>query len=344
MSHGCGTLASPGGFAKGNAGASSATGQHTLPSNAAHKPLELHDHVASQPLKSGLYDREGHRKIVQAHWEAKQTKTPTRMWGTTRTTKWQGEERTDNEQWHKGEFWNVDSNIRIWGLHEVRRNAAQMSHDIHRHDQKTRFVLQDHPGEDRQEREERQSTSGMATADAGFLEAWGFDLGQRDRRGNPMPLWRPGGSSQMFTMKDECAESFRPLRKQRSAPGTLSTSGTIENKSEPGEAPPSEIPPDRQIASQARNARICYHDSFGHAVKRESAKLSCGLHGPSFRSHADGLPVKDNVELSPASIYNRKYRKFGEEAARKHVTSSQACGRTTARSSASRITTVNRTR
>jgi len=40
-----------------------------------------------------------------------------------------------NEWWERGEYWNRDSNIKRWNFQEIRRNAAQGAHDIHRHEQ-----------------------------------------------------------------------------------------------------------------------------------------------------------------------------------------------------------------
>lgn len=364
--HGCGTLASPSGFAKGNAMASSSNGkQHALPKHPAHQLVESHPAAASQTLTSkNRYEREGFKKIVQAHWEAKQTMSPTRMWGTTKSTKWGGEERIEGEGdvWGKGEYWNCDSNIKVWGSHEVKRNAAAANHDVHRHDQRTRMVLPEHPNLKKPAREEeddeteerdrskeggRQCTSGVVRPDCCFLEAWGFDLGQRDRQGNPVKLWKPPGQAQMFRGQrsfcrntERMAETYRTLRepwlrKEASAPAILSFTATdrafdkspkVRHEDVGGEAGDMAHPDDialertgRTHGSRSHN----YHDCYGHASKREGARLALGMHAPSNRTHADGHPMKDNLELSPGSVYNLKFRKFGEAQVRTHMTASE---------------------
>jgi len=330
MSHGCGTLAGPTGFRTGNLAASSTNGkQHSLPKNATHQLLEADD--------------------IKAHWTADQTRAPSRLWGQTKPTRQGGEMRMDStpELWTSGEYWNVDSNIRIWGEHEMRRNAAEAAHDVHRHDQITRTVLAPNPGSGKQE--SRQCVSGVVSADCCFLEAWGFDLGLRDRQANPATLWMPPSAAEMFRAErsfsrnnSRIAESFRTLRKSSSLPGTSKqpiTSG-IKPEDIGGE------PEDCQLGMMGRTfgSRSCrYWDRFDHAVKREASKSACSVHSPNFKSHPHAHPIKDHLELQPASVYTRKFRQSGEDSLRRHVTSTERAGGKTARTAAGRTLRLNAT-
>merc|ERR1719221_1110905 len=99
------------------------------------------------------------------------------------------------EMWLSGDFWNRDSNIRRWGEHEIRRNLAASNHDVHRHDQKMRMVLHPHPGS---ELPPKVVMSGAISPDSNFVEAWGFDLGSRDRQGAPATRWHPTNTDEHF--------------------------------------------------------------------------------------------------------------------------------------------------
>jgi len=171
MSLGSGTLANPHAFKKGTRKAARSNGkQHTLPQN---------------PHTDRIFQED-----VEPHWSPKQPKTPTRLWGTVKPVRGLGGEvREDGvaDFWSTGEYWNVDSNIRKWGEHEVRRNAASAAHDVHRHDQYVRIVLPPQPGEKKQ-RPERSCVSGVVSPADAFLEAWGFDLGLRDRQARPTKM------------------------------------------------------------------------------------------------------------------------------------------------------------
>jgi len=329
---GCGTLGGPSGFRTGNLCASSTNGrQHSLPKNAAHQLLETED--------------------VKAHWTAEQTRGPSRLWGQTKPHRLGGEIRVDStpELWTTGEYWNVDSNIRIWGEHETRRNAAEAAHDVHRHDQITRIVLPASPGSGKPG---RQCVSGVVSADCCFLEAWGFDLGLRDRQASPATLWRPPGGAEMFRAErsfirntGRMAESFRTLRKSSSLPASPSKTKqrpaivtTLKPEDIGGEAGDLAAPEDAQLASMGRThgSRSCqFWDRFDHAAKREAAKLALSVHSPTFNAHP-AHPMKDHMEMQPAAVYTRKYKQSGEDALRRHVTASERAGRKTARTAAGR--------
>lgn len=306
MSIGCGTLASPSGFAKGTLNASSSNGkQHTLPKSPRHHLIEHDD--------------------VQAYWSTDQSKSPTRLWGTTKATKYGGEERLDGEPdlWLNGEYWNIDSNIRKWGLHEVRRNAAAASHDVHRHDQIHRMVLPPQPGDTRPL---RQCVSGVVSSDCGFLEAWGFDLGLRDRQAQPAPLWKPVTRMEQFRSERSfkrnlarMAESSRTLRQSASTPGVLQ-SLTLRPEDIGGEAGEvcNEDDANFEKAGRPFGSRSCRGwDGYEHTVKREAAKMSCSIHSPCVRAHHDHPYGCDAV--APAAVYTRRFQRGGEEALRSHV-------------------------
>ncbi|CAL1168362.1 unnamed protein product [Cladocopium goreaui] len=141
------------------------------------------------------HDRISREAIDDLH-EVNFNKEPTRLWGQVKATKYGGIERIDGVStlWTAGDYWNVDSNIMKWGKHEVRRNGACANHDVHRHDQITKLVLPPKPGDTRPL---RYCVSGVVSPDCCFLEAWGFDLGLRDRQGNNTTLWKPAGSNEM---------------------------------------------------------------------------------------------------------------------------------------------------
>jgi hypothetical protein len=146
---------------------------------------------------------------IEDHWSLKKLKKPTRLWGNVVRHQFGGEEREEGPDfWLSGEFWNTDSNIVKWGEHEIRRNLASSGHDVMRHDQVKRLVLQQPAGRTDNlgnEMPDRQCVSGVVSPDANFLEAYGFDLGQRDRQGIPVarqkgiaPGWNPTAKGEMF--------------------------------------------------------------------------------------------------------------------------------------------------
>merc|ERR1712232_72890 len=151
--------------------------------------------------------------------------------------------------WLSGDYWNVDSNITKWGEHEIRRNLASASHDIHRHDQVRRLVLPPHPNRKDnlgRELQDRQCISGVVSPDANFLEAFGFDLGLRDRQGGPIikkpgiaPGWSPVSKGEMFRSGRSydrnvarLADSMKSMRRAQSTPGfsLIDTTSTIRRE------------------------------------------------------------------------------------------------------------------
>ncbi|CAE8678032.1 unnamed protein product [Polarella glacialis] len=308
MSIGAGTLTVASGFGNGtNKSARSNGKQHTLPDNPHHERTNPED--------------------IEAYWDIPKPgakgKGPTRLWGTVKPTKYGGVERVDgvSTQWLAGEYWNVDSNIRRWGLHEVRRNAAAASHDVHRHDQITRIVLPPQPGSDKPP---RQCVSGVVTADSCFLEAWGFDLGLRDRQANYAPLFKPVTSGEQFRSQrsysrncGRLAENYRMMRKTASVPGQVMAS-TLRPEDIAGEAGEESSADDTMLLKAGRTfgSRSCSGwDRYDHTVRREAAKTSCGTYSPSFNLHPQGHVFKDELELNPASVYTKKYIKNMDESA-----------------------------
>eukprot|EP00747_Dinoflagellata_sp_TGD_P164840 gnl/TRDRNA2_/TRDRNA2_185332_c0_seq1.p1 gnl/TRDRNA2_/TRDRNA2_185332_c0~~gnl/TRDRNA2_/TRDRNA2_185332_c0_seq1.p1 ORF type:complete len:350 (+),score=33.79 gnl/TRDRNA2_/TRDRNA2_185332_c0_seq1:80-1129(+) len=328
-SYGCGTLAAPGGldpatkfanstWSKGRGSPSSSTGkQHRLPLNPGHTHLD--------------------RETIDAHWDPKQPKKPTRLWGTVKSTKMGGEERIggqDGQTWYTGTYYNPDSNIVPWTDHEIRRNAAMASHDVHRHDQIQRLVLPPQPGQ--QHKPPRACISGVVTPDCCFLEAWGFDLGLRDRQARPAPLWKPVGGmhkGEMFRADrsynrnwPRILEQYKTLKKSPSAPGTIvGLTTTLRPEDVGGELGEIAGPEAKHMETMGRThgSRSCYGwDDWGHTTKREGAKLCHAVHSPAFRFHPENLPF-DPCDLRPAGVYTLKFRKFGEESFRKHVPRSE---------------------
>jgi len=319
MSHGCGTLAGPSGFDIGNRRKMSATfngKQHTLPAHPQHS-------LGS----TGKLMKED----VAGHW-ANQTAGPQRLWGTTKATRFGGLEREDGtpDRWAKGEFWNTDSNIRVWGEHEVKRNAAEASHDTHRHDMITRMVIVPLPGVGLQKT--RQCVSGVMSPDCCFLEAWGFDLGQRDRQGMPIKTrWEFVNQGEHFRgprsyQRDipRMLDNFRTMRRSKSTPGSTMPLGAVvtfrpeDVGGEAGEIHEHDphIQPDH--SGRTHGSRSCRGwDGYDHCAKREAAKMSVHVHQQSKRSHPEGLPIKDHLELNPAAIYSKRFLDGGEENLRK---------------------------
>lgn len=323
MSYGCGTLSSPHHKMGSNMTAKAASGngkQHNIPAKT------MHPHIT--------------KEMVEAHWEPRGAsgKSPTRLWGSASATKFGGEIRADGEPqaWTSGEMWNCDSNIRKWGEHEMRRNAAASSHDVHRHDQIGRVVLQPMQGAKRQ-MAPRLCLSGCVSADSSFLEAWGFDLGLRDRQAKPVSLWQPVTKNEQFRglrsyERDipRVVENNRSLRRTASTPGVLPTNPDVAFTLRPedigGEAGDSMSPDANDLEKQGRThgSRSCRGwDGYDHASKREAARLSNAIHSPMLKEHPEGYPFVDEVELHPAAIYTRRFKQGGENACRRHVGRSQ---------------------
>lgn len=296
MSYACGTLAHPEALPKGIKGHTKK--QHTLPATFHHA------HTS--------------KEMIEAIWDPKSSKQPSRVWGTVKATKYGGETRPDGEAhtWTHGDLWNIDSNCRKWTEHEVRRNASSASHDIHRHDQIQRVVLEPQRGAKRT-MGSRLCLSGVVSPDSCFLEAWGFDLGLRDRQAKPVGLFKPGGKAEQFRSlrsydRDipRIAENRRSLNRSISAPGmTLSdTVTTLRPEDIGGEADdPKER--DHETAGKTHGTRSHpYWNCHDHCTKREGAKLSCSIHSPAFRDHKDAHPYVDGIELRPQAIYRKKFR------------------------------------
>eukprot|EP00929_Paragymnodinium_shiwhaense_P108987 TRINITY_DN75343_c0_g1_i1.p1 TRINITY_DN75343_c0_g1~~TRINITY_DN75343_c0_g1_i1.p1 ORF type:complete len:341 (-),score=47.24 TRINITY_DN75343_c0_g1_i1:64-1086(-) len=323
MSYGCGTLASPSGelLARGIEKSSRGNGkQHTLPETAKHTRIKQDD--------------------VQDHWLdprssmtpgsfTKSRSHPTRLWGSQSATELGGTHREDTMQpdlWRTGEYWNVDSNIRIWGEHEVRRGGAASNHDVHRHDQICRYMLEPQPVIGRLSREQpaRITTSGVVKPDTSFLECWGFDLGLRDRQAAPVKCFKPVNKGRQFrSLRNfkqrnfaEMAETMRSQRTTFSTPGqTLIDGGrtfkTEEVAGETGEE--SESRPGMTYGSRSCN----FWDEYGHCTRREGARLSHSVHSNAFTAHKEDYPIKYQLELNPASVYTLKFRREGHDALRR---------------------------
>jgi len=307
MSFGCGTGAAPGAFNLGTAAASRSNGkQHGLPEHPRHEKISLD-------------------AIEELHG-VNESKVPSRLWGEVKASRFGGIERVDEvpHLWTCGDYWNVDSNIRKWGTHEARRNAANASHDVHRHDQIRRLVLPPKPGDPRPP---RNCVSGVVSPDCCFLEAWGFDLGLRDRQGNNTSLWRPVGKQEMFRSErsftrntERILENVRTLRKTASVPGQLMAQ-TLKPEDTAGEAGEISSADDATMLRAGRTfgSRSCYYwDRFDHTCKREAAKMSCATHCPAEREHVEGYPFKE-LDLNPAAVYTRKFRMSGEASLRNHL-------------------------
>lgn len=274
MSSGCGTLAKSfelptSHAASGNPG-TGPNRQHTLPESAKH-PRDWYTKNATTTLPRGALKD-----------------SASRLWGSTIPTRYGGEEAVDSvpEHWEVGEFWNRDSNIRLWQPHYVRRNWAAGAHDVHRHDQIIKIKL---PGSD------RESISGVLASDCCFLEAWGFDLGLRDRQARKTPLFRPPCKAEQFRSK-------KSFQRSRSEGKILDRTIGVPELGTQGET----------FGSASHEG----YDSYDHTVAREGARLSHSIHAHQFRGIQAGLHQAyphDHCNLRPAAIYTLKYKKFGEE-------------------------------
>jgi len=320
MSIGCGTLANPAALCTGTKAASRCNGkQHTLPISPAHSYIKSGD--------------------VKEHWGPGQSKSTSRLWGSAHKTSYGGEERPDGQpdHWLHGDYWNVDSNIRRWNSHQVKRNMASANHDVHRHDQIRRAVLAPHPrdGPKHQRIPARQCVSGVVSPDCCFLETWGFDLGMRDRQGVPITskIWRPpggGAAPEHFRSLrsydrnvERMTESFRSLRKAASLSSLARVNAEhfeINTLLKPEDISGDEgvgggVFQEQPVESRGVNhgTRCCYGwDDHGHAVRREGAKMSHSIHSHAVRAHSD-FPYIDG-RLAPASIYRRNHGSSQAEA------------------------------
>jgi hypothetical protein len=315
MSIGCGTLCSPAAFCTGTKAASRSNGrQHTLPISPTHSFIKSKD--------------------VKEHWGPSQPKSTSRLWGAAHKTSYGGEERLDGQpdHWLHGDYWNVDSNIRRWNSHQVKRNMASANHDVHRHDQIRRAVIGPHPhdGPKHQRIPARQCISGVVSPDCCFLETWGFDLGMRDRQGMPITskIWRPpggGAAPEHFRSLrsydrnvERMAESFRIMRKTMRSSGSDSNLATAGRLSISSMLKPEDISGDEGVGGgvfqeqpvesrgMLHGTRCCYGwDDHAHAVLREGAKMSHSVHSPAARAHKDFPYIQGR--LAPASRYRRNH-------------------------------------
>eukprot|EP00434_Breviolum_minutum_P019919 symbB.v1.2.017574.t1/scaffold1369.1/size123032/7 len=305
MSYGCGTLAGPGGFNLGIAAASRSNGkQNALPENPRH-------------------DRIPREAIDDSH-EVSFNKEPTRLWGQVKATKYGGIERVDavNTLWLSGDYWNVH------------RNGACANHDVHRHDQITKQVLPPKPGDTRPL---RYCVSGVVSPDCCFLEAWGFDLGLRDRQGNNTTLWKPAGCQEMFRSErsfnrniERIHENMKTLRGSASVPGSVMAQ-TLKPEDIGGEAGELSTDDDATMlrAGRTHASRSCYGwDRYDHTCRREAAKLSCSVHCPSERKSPEGFPFKE-LDLNPAAVYTKKFRQSGEASLRARLSKSSDLSKST---------------
>mmetsp|Transcript_24486 Transcript_24486/g.56414 ORF Transcript_24486/g.56414 Transcript_24486/m.56414 type:complete len:328 (+) Transcript_24486:87-1070(+) len=319
MSVGCGTLGGATGFLKGTSRASSGNGrQHTLPTSTYHRRINAED--------------------VEAHWAVDNQTGPTRVWGETQANRLGGLERVDGEPngWTKGEFWNTDSNINIWNEHQVRRNHASSSHDVHRHDQMSRVVLPQHAGE--KERPRRLCVSGVVSPDSNFMEAWGFDLGRRDRHAQTIaqPFLPARGGEQFRALRTfnhglpKVLEHYRTLKRTPSEPGRSTTAKlepkTLRPEDAEGAGMDASNTEDHRRVDQGgigggrtHGSKSCRGwDSWDHVVKREGARTTHDVMSPYVRHHREGYPFVDELDLRPSAVYTRRFQRFGEDNLRRH--------------------------
>jgi len=279
--------------------------QHTLPSNTRHTRTCVAPSNQIQGLKSMK--------------EGMLNENPSRIWGKSKITRFGGEAMVDEspEFWEHGDFWNRDSLVRKWDQHQVRRQAAQSSHDVHRHDQLTRLKLAG---------TNRISTSGLLSAGSSFLEAWGFPLGLRDRQSRPTSLWWPVSKTDQFRSRKNFAYSLenhhssRTPRADRSKTYRAETQGPQELHAGPHCA---QTGCGKNCGEIYGSCSSEFWDSWDHSCKREGAKLACSIHGQTHMTHPWGLP-HDKTDLRPGAIYSKKWKKWGPAALRDHVRRSLA--------------------
>lgn len=237
---------------------------------------------------------------------------------------------TKSELWSSGEFWNVDSNIRKWTLHEVRRNAAAANYATHAPDQVSRTMLVRHE-DDRKTERQPISTSGMLAGDEFYLGPAGFELGARDRAGLPVdPPWGRVGRGQMFRGPrsfDRNISRLADYKRSLMLPGAVNpirshSEGTLASSSQPGQTlldpfvaedvlgeSISKHTSPEQIGSMFDSRSCRYWDNWGHATKREAARLAYSVMSPQVTEHRDGHPVGECGEIRPAFVYTKKYKK-----------------------------------
>jgi hypothetical protein len=152
------------------------------------------------------------------------------------------------------------------------------------------------------------------------MEAYGFQLGDRDREARTATTWNPAASSEMFRSgrsfyrnKSRMVENSRLLRKAASTP--LLKPKPEDVRGEPEEEDGKNV--EFLKRGKTHGSRSCpYWDRYDHACRREAAKLSAGTFSPSLNSHQESYPFKGHLELSPASVYSLKFQQQGEGALR----------------------------
>eukprot|EP00913_Durusdinium_trenchii_P031712 g29698.t1 len=237
-----------------------------------------------------IQQRRREEYLLQELHEVNFSKDPSRLWGQVKPTKYGGIERVDGvgTLWLSGDYWNVDSNIMKWGKHEIRH-----LHGIH-------FCSK--------------------------FQAWGFDLGLRDRQGNNTGLWKPVGRNEMFRSErsytrniERILQNTRTLRGSASVPGSVMAQ-TLKPEDIGGEAGELSTPDDATMLRAGLSS--CYGwDRYDHTCRREAAKLSCSIHCPAEKVHAEGYPFKE-LDLNPASVYTKKFRMTGEASLRARLSKS----------------------
>eukprot|EP00397_Hematodinium_sp_SG-2012_P024443 GEMP01025462.1.p1 GENE.GEMP01025462.1~~GEMP01025462.1.p1 ORF type:complete len:315 (+),score=51.14 GEMP01025462.1:51-995(+) len=275
--------------------------QHTLPENSKH--IRLSEVVAKQ-IYATKGDPEGKSQLVNDY--------PARQWGEVTRTRVGGEQMIDSHPnyWEHGDFWNRDSLIRKWQPHHVRRQAAQSSHDIHRHDQITTLKLLG------SNNVARVSTSGLLSADSSFLDAWGFPLGLRDRQSRPTSLWRPVSKIEQFRSKDNYVNSLENYHSNDRSKAERYK--LCRSKSEGPDG-------DKTIGEGLQFGSLSYEgwNAWNHVCKREFSKMACSIFGQARVAHPWGIP-HDQMDLRPGAIYTKKYKNGGDSALRDFVSRSVA--------------------
>lgn len=202
------------------------------------------------------------------------------------------------------EYYNPDSLISNWTRTEIRREASEGAHQVHRHDAIKQFTL---PGSD------RVSISGVMTADANFLEPWGFSLGCRDRQGNVTRMPGPGAAHFQPPSQGEQFRTKQSFEMPTIPKGTLN----VQSNYRPGT---------ENMVGELFGTKSCRGwDRWNHTAYREGAKMANGIHRNSMRKHK--YPG-NNCEVKPASIYTLAFKKYGEAVFQEHVGKSLKAGAT----------------
>merc|ERR1712007_99776 len=126
--------------------------------------------------------------------------------------------------------------------------------------------------------EPRLCLSGVVSPDSCFLEAWGFDLGKRDRQGNVCSTFQPPSKGEHFRSLrsynrhlERMTDNYRSMRRTASTPGKI-TMSTLRPEDIGGEAGDVSIGDDSMMetAGRTHGSRSCrYWDSHDHVARRE---------------------------------------------------------------------------